>query len=402
MNRKKYLALRAQLLGEAQELLNAGKLDELKAKKAEIEKLDADFEASTKEQANLEALKDKTSADELSNFSVDPQNARPVGSIAPQEAEISYEEVFSKVALKHPLNAAEIEVFNRFNPENVYTHTTENTEIMIPKTVVAGITDTMKQLHPILADARSTHIKGVVKYVKHTAVAAGDAAFYDEATKVADEENKFGELTLGAKELAKAVTVSWKLQAMAVEEFIPFLQAELGRRMGYVKAHAYVNGKGDAKEPQGVVTAIKAEASTPQKVEYKAATGLTYDDLTKAMAKLRSMYVSGAKIYANNQTVWMTLAAIKDNDGRPMFVPDVTSAGVGRIFGLPVMEEDAMKDGEILIANMAEGYKDNVQEGMKMVTEQHAKERVTDFVGYEVYDGAVFDTKAFAYLVKGV
>ena len=51
---------------------------------------------------------------------------------------------------------------------------------------------------------------------------------------------------------------------------------------------------------------------------------------------------------------------------------------------------------------MASGYKENVQEGMKLVTDQHAKQRTTDFVGYEVHDGGVYDTKAFAYIVKGV
>ena len=91
-----------------------------------------------------------------------------------------------------------------------------------------------------------------------------------------------------------------------------------------------------------------------------------------------------------------------DKMERPLFIPDVTAGGVGRILGVPVFEEDAMKDNEILIGNMASGYKENVQEGMKLVTDQHAKARTTDFVGYETHDGGVYDTKAFAYIVKGV
>ena len=51
---------------------------------------------------------------------------------------------------------------------------------------------------------------------------------------------------------------------------------------------------------------------------------------------------------------------------------------------------------------MAAGYKENISEDMKLVTENHAKARTTDFVGYEVHDGGVIDEKAFAYLVKGV
>ena len=401
MNKEKYLEMRAALLDEAQSLINEGKIEEAATKRAEIEKLDADFEKTSKEQANLDALnKENDKVTDMKNLSVEEGGLKAVDKTEKNNV-VNYEDVFAKVALKRDLNEDEVNLFNQMNPENVYTHNTTNTEIVIPETVIGGIIDTMKELHPILADVTPTRIKGTVKYVKRTGIPAGDADYYDEATPTADEENKFGELTLGGKELSKAVTVTWKLQAMAVADFIPFIQRELGERMGVAKAKAFVKGKGDAKYPQGVVTAIEAEASTPQKVSYKA-DGLTYKDITAAMAKIKSGYVSAAKIYANNATVWGTLANLMDGQGRPLFIPDVTTGGVGRIFGIPVMEEDAMGDGEILIGNMAAGYKENISEDMKLVTEQHAKARTTDFVGYEVHDGGVIDEKAFAYLVKGV
>ncbi len=401
MNKEKYLEMRAALLDEAQNLINEGKIEEAATKRAEIEKLDADFEEASKEQANLDALnKENDKVTDMKNLSVSEGGLKAVEKIEKKNP-VNYEDVFAKVALQRDLNEDEVNLFNQMNPENVYTHNTTNTEIVIPETVIGGIIDTMKELHPILADVVATRIKGTVKYVKRTAIPAGDADYYDEATPTADEENKFGELTLNGKELSKAVTVTWKLQAMAVADFIPFIQRELGERMGSAKAKAFVKGKGDAKYPQGVVTAIETEESTPQKVSYKA-DGLTYKDITAAMAKIKSGYVSGAKIYANNATVWGTLANLMDGQGRPLFIPDVTVGGVGRIFGIPVMEEDAMGDGEILIGNMAAGYKENISEDMKLVTENHAKARTTDFVGYEVHDGGVIDEKAFAYLVKGV
>lgn len=401
MNKEKYLKMRAAMLDEAQNLINEGKIEEAATKRKEIEKLDVDFEEASKEQANLDALnKENEKVADMKNLSVEEGGLKAVDKTEKNNA-INYEDVFAKVALQRDLNEDEVNLFNQMNPENVYTHNTTNTEIVIPETVIGGIIDTMKELHPILADVVPTRIKGTVKYVKRTGIPAGDADYYDEATPTADEENKFGELTLNGKELSKAVTVTWKLQAMAVADFIPFITRELGERMGVAKAKAFVKGKGDAKYPQGVVTAIEAEESTPQKVSYKA-DGLTYKDITAAMAKIKSGYVSGAKIYANNATVWGTLANLMDGQGRPLFIPDVTTGGVGRIFGIPVMEEDAMGDGEILIGNMAAGYKENISEDMKLVTENHAKARTTDFVGYEVHDGGVIDEKAFAYLVKGV
>lgn len=402
MNREKYLKTRAAMLEEAQNLINQGKIEEAVAKRKEIEKLDADFEEASKEQANLDALnKEDDKVTDMKNLSVDEGGLKPVDNTAEKLNQANYETVFAKVALQRDLTNDEINLYNEMNPENVYTHNTTNTEIVIPETVVGGIIDKMKELHPILADVTATNIKGTVKYVKRTAISAGDADYYDEATVTADEENKFGELTLGGKELSKAVTVTWKLQAMAVADFIPFIQRELAERMGSAKAKAFVRGKGDAKYPQGVITAIEAEESTPQKVAYKA-DGLTYKDITAAMAKIKSGYVSGSKIYANNATIWGSLANLLDGQGRPLFIPDVTAGGVGRIFGIIVKEEDAMNDGEVLIGNMGAGYKENISEPMKLVTEQHAKARTTDFVGYEVHDGGVIDEKAFAYMVKGV
>ena len=402
MNKKKYLEMRAAMLEEAQNLINQGKIEEAAAKRKEIEKLDADFEEASKEQANLDALnKVDDKVTDMKNLSVDEGGLKPVDKTAEKLNQVNYETVFAKVALQRDLTNDEINLYNEMNPENAYTHNTTNTEIVIPETVVGGIIDKMKELHPILADVTATNIKGTVKYVKRTAIPAGDADYYDEATVTADEENTFGELTLGGKELAKAVTVTWKLQAMAIADFIPFIQRELAERMGSAKAKAFVRGKGDAKYPQGVITAIEAQDSTPQKVAYKA-DGLTYKDITAAMSKIKSGYVSGSKIYANNATIWSTLANLLDGQGRPLFIPDVTAGGVGRIFGVPVVEEDAMNDGEILIGNMGAGYKENVSESMKLVTEQHAKARTTDFVGYEVHDGGVIDEKAFAYMVKGV
>lgn len=401
MNKEKYLEMRAALLDEAQNLINEGKIEEAAGKRKEIEKLDVDFEEASKEQANLDALnKENEKVTDMKNLSVSEGGLKAVEKLEKNNV-VNYEDVFAKVALQRDLNEDEVNLFNQMNPENVYTHNTTNTEIVIPETVIGGIIDTMKELHPILADVVATRIKGTVKYVKRTGIPAGDADYYDEATPTADEENKFGELTLNGKELSKAVTVTWKLQAMAVADFIPFITRELGERMGVAKAKAFVKGKGDAKYPQGVVTAIEAEESTPQKVSYKA-DGLTYKDITAAMAKIKSSYVSGAKIYANNATVWGTLANLMDGQGRPLFIPDVTVGGVGRIFGIPVMEEDALGDGEILVGNMAAGYKENISEAMKLVTEQHAKARTTDFVGYEVHDAGVIDERAFAYLVKGV
>lgn len=170
-------------------------------------------------------------------------------------------------------------------------------------------------------------------------------------------------------------------------------------------ANALVNGLGvpgqsdtHKAQPLGVVTAINAESNTPQKATYTAASGMAYSDLTGMMAKLRSGYASGAVFYAKNAVIWNSLANICDDNGRPIFIPDVTSDGVGRIFGCPVKEEDSVAASSVLLGNYGKGYAININRTMGVVTEEHAKDRNTDFVGYMIVDGKPLTTKAFSYL----
>ena len=148
----------------------------------------------------------------------------------------------------------------------------------------------------------------------------------------------------------------------------------------------------------GTVTALEAEEGTPQVVEYARGTVPKYDDIVNARSKVKSGYGAGLAIYANSHTIWNRIAMIQDQNKRPLFVPDVTSQGQFRILGVPVKEDDSMKDGEILFSNTADGYHLNVNKEVSMMTEDHVKERTTDYVGYGIMDGNVVTTRAHALL----
>lgn len=308
----------------------------------------------------------------------------------------SYERVFAKAALNMPLNEAEVKTFNLNNPKNEYRQSANNTSVVIPDGIAEGITSTMNQLHPILSDITPTEIKGTVSFPKQKAVKEGDADYYLENEETASEENEFGELILEGKELSKLATVTWRLQSMSIESFIPYLERELGERMAHAKANAFVRGAGNENYPLGVITALNEQPDTPQIIEHE--NQLTYEDLTRAISKLSSINLPEAKLYANKATVWNTLANVTDEHGRPVFIPHVDGDSVGRVLGVPVREESAMKDDEILIGNMARGYRENIQQRMLITTVNNAKARKTDFVAYEVHDGGVMDEEAFVYI----
>lgn len=410
MNKEQYLAKRKELLAEAEKLLNEGKLKEFEAKEKEIKELDEQFEAFAKAQANMNALKEKQPAAVAIEMAAGDNGV--VATTKPVEAKDEkevYLRAWAKEMMGKPLAEQEKVVFDKFNADiRNATQTAATHAILIPETVREGIWKEAGELFPILGDVRMTFVPGDLTIIKETN-AGDDAQWYDEQTEVADSDFGFGELNLTGCELAKSIPISWKLRKMSIDAFITYIQTLIAEKMGAALAKAIVSGLGKPgtgdtfkPQPKGIVTALVAEAGTPQIIEYDDTDNLDYDKLAKAMGLIKSFYKNGAAIYAKSTTIWNRLALLKDNQGRPLFIPDVTSGGVGRMFGLPVKEEDSVADDAILFGNVARGYVMNVNENMTIYTEDHVKQRYTDYMAYAIVDGDVITTKAFTLLRKSL
>lgn len=320
------------------------------------------------------------------------------------DVDTQYRDVWAAAMLGHELTAEQRSVFNGVNAEyRAFVHDTQNTAVLIPNTVVAGIWRRTEEAYPLWGDVRKFHIRGTLSAKRHESIDAGDATWYDEEAEVADEKNTFGEITLTGCELAKSVTVSWKLRAMAVADFIPFLEREVAERAGVALGNAAYSGKGKpgdgddfVAQPRGIKTYLQAQDGTPQVVKYPAS-GLTEAVLRTAVSKLHSSYLKSAVVYCNNKTAWTTLAGIQDGNKRPIFLNDVSVQGaVGRVFGMPVKIDASVGDGEILIGSANAGYWANINEDLTMHREDHVKQRKTDYTIYGIVDGDVFDAMAFA------
>lgn len=410
MNKKEYLEMRNNLLAEAEKLIAEGKTEEAKEKMKEVEDLDNKWEEIKLAQANMNALKDKVTGINLDNNSVDVKGLRPVDNVQVtqkvDEKEL-YKQAWAKYMMDMALTEDEKVVFNEVNTRFHNSIQTANTHaVVIPDNVTEDIWKEAAELYPIIDDLNMTFVPGDMTIIKETD-SGDDAAWYDEDTEVADGDFAIGELNLTGCELAKAIPISWKLKKMSIERFIPYITSLLAEKMGAALAKGVVSGKGKPgigdtfkPEPLGIITALEAEEDTPQIIEYNSE--LSYEDLTNAMSKMKSGYKTGAAIYAKSDVIWNVLANLKDNDGRPLFIPDVTLGGVGRMFGLPVKEDDSIPDDAILFANAGRGYAINVNENMTIYTEDHVKARYTDYMAYAIIDGAPLTNKAFALVRKAL
>jgi len=364
---------------------------------------------ATKTQANLNALKGNLVA-------LDPLVTGVTGKVVdklvrtePKDETREYEQAWAKEMLGLQLSGSERAVFDKVNTDfRNATQTAATHQVVIPETVAAGIWKEAGELFPLLGDLSMTFVKGDLTIIQETD-SGDDAAWYAETDEVVDGDFGTGELNLTGCELAKAIPISWKLHKMSIEAFIPYITSLLAEKVGaaLAKAVAYGRGKpgvGDTfkAQPKGIVTVIEAELTTPQVVTYSDAPNnvLSYDKIAQAVGKIKSQYVRGSKIYATNATIWDRLAVIKDLEGRPMFIPDVTAGGVGRLFGLVVEVDDSVAANAILIGNLRRGYAINVNEQMTIYTEEHMKKRYTDYMAYAIVDGDVKTTKAFAYIKR--
>ena len=408
MNKKQYEAMRKGLMDEAQTLIDQGEVEKAQAKMKEIEDLDNKWDAIAQAQANFDALNKEPA--QANPFGSDGESANfgaytGVGANLGTDNEIikawesdNYKYAWAKDLMKLPMNVAEKEAFRMVN--EAYTHTTGNTGIVIPKTVTAGIWEMAGEMYPYFEDISKTYVNGVLSMIQEGS--SSDVGWYEEDTATDDGKETFKEYTLSGCELSRAITVSWKLREMAIDDFIPYIQRKMAKKMGAAAGYGATHGKGSTAvpgkpEPTGVVTALLAEASTPQVVEYANGTEPTWKDVTTARGKIKSGYGGGLKMYANSATIWNKVANITDKNGRAIFIPDPTTGGY-RVLGMEVKEDDSMQDGEILMSNAAEGYHMNVNKEMSMTTEEHAKDRKTDYCGYAIMDGNALTTKAHALL----
>jgi HK97 family phage major capsid protein len=417
MTKEQYLEKRNALLAEAQAFLNEGKLDEYRAKEQEIKDLDNQFDEIAKAQANMNALKGNAVVTDVTNLGVQPSGTTSSGQVATLAPQVTNEQeqyriAFAKTMMGQKLTTEEQTLVDKVNAEfrksnASVTQTAANHAILIPETVRDQIWKEIGEAHPILGDLGQgafTFVPGDLTIIKETA-SGDDADWYDEETEVESDDTAFGELNLTGCELAKAITVSWKMKKMSIDAFLTYIVNKISEKMGNAIAKAAIEGKGKPgtgdtfkAQMKGIAVTLRAETNTPQIETYVVSTGPTYDDLVDWFARIKSGYLNGSSIYAKNVDIWGKLAKIKDNDGRPMFVTDPTSGGVGRILGVLVKEEDGVSAGEFLLGNVAKGYAVNVNENMTMYQEDHVKPRTTDYMGYAIIDGDVVTTKAFALL----
>lgn len=242
-----------------------------------------------------------------------------------------------------------------------------NLGLLIPDSVRLDWLKIAEKASPIYRDIRKLNINGNVDFPY--LFGADDAEWYAETTTTKNEGQEFKNIKLTGHELAKAIEITWKAEAMTVEGFISFLLDELNEKMNKALINAVIYGDGSGK-PTGITNGLTAKTNT------------NAIDLIKAcLGDLSTENRVGAKVYVASD-VADEIAFYKDENGNYPYLV----AGLGRAGGATIEADPFLSAGDIVVGN-AQNYILNFNEGLRVDKEIKLQPRRVIYGGYLIADG---------------
>ena len=242
-----------------------------------------------------------------------------------------------------------------------------NLGLLIPDSVRLDWLKIAEKASPIYRDIRKMNVPGNVDFPY--LFGADDAEWYAETTTTKNEGQEYKNIKLTGHELAKAIEITWKAEAMTVEGFISFLLDELNEKMNKALINAVIYGNGSAK-PTGITNGLTAKENAN-----------AIDLIKECLGDLSVENRVGAKVYVASD-VADDIAFCKDNNGNYPYLV----AGLGRAGGATIEADPFLSAGDIVVGN-AQNYILNFNEGLRVDKEVKVQPRRVIYGGYLIADG---------------
>lgn len=242
-----------------------------------------------------------------------------------------------------------------------------NLGLVIPESVKLDWLKIAEKASPIYRDIRKMNVPGNVDFPY--LFGADDAEWYAETTTTKNEGQEYKNIKLTGHELAKAIEITWKAEAMTVEGFISFLLDELNEKMNKALINAVIYGNGSAK-PTGITNGLVAKTNAN-----------AIDLIKECLGGLSVENRVGAKVYVASD-VADEIAFSKDQNGNYPYLV----AGLGRAGGATIEADPFLNAGDIVVGN-AQNYILNFNEGLRVDKEVKVQPRRVIYGGYLIADG---------------
>lgn len=248
-----------------------------------------------------------------------------------------------------------------------------NGGLFIPTSINLALMEEISLVSPLFRDAARTAIPGLLKFPYKKSASGAKSKKETEAN--GDGSVEWADLVLGTSEISETIRVSWRLEAMAVDSFIDYIQNELVEAVRDIAVQEFIYGDGNEKMKGVTLGAISHGYN-----------GTALDAIGAALGKLGKKQKVGAKIYVS-QSIVEEISFSKDNDGNYIFTP-INGAGVSSIATYKVEVDPYLNDGDFVIGNVHKYARMNVVENVSLTRDVSGKKRANDYTAYGIFGAA--------------
>lgn len=250
-----------------------------------------------------------------------------------------------------------------------------NGGLFIPTDLNLSLMKELELASPIFRDINKTSIPGVIEFPypksKNEAKRKGASK---ETAENEDGEIEWAMLKLKTAEVSVTIPVTWKLEAMAVDQFYNYFLTELKNQVARSVISGAIYGTGN-DDMEGV--AVSAMQKTYTTTVLKA-----IEDNIGALTAVKKV---GAKLYIST-TAAESIQFAKDNNGDYIF--PLTGGLPKTIAGYALEVDPYMKDGDIIFGNLHQYARLNINEAMSVTKETKGKKRRNEYTAYELVSAA--------------
>ena len=376
-------------------------IDEIEAREAEIKQLITDS-SSEEEVRALSAEIDELKAEreELRKAAEAAEEERKAaaecGETIREEITMNEERIFTADSEEYRSawlkNLAVVEgrhMFGEFTEveERAFTHLTSNTSSVVPTAVMNRIVELVPSFAPMYADASKSAMTQGFGVPRHTAISAGDAAATDEGAAPTDEQDTFDLLSIAGVEIKKVVKYSRKMKWQSIAAFEDWVVSHIAKRIAVAKELQILTRLGSTSTGIASGNVITGTAISP--VNY------TDVQIRDILALIKE--TGAVTWYANAKTIYTQLTAIKDQNGRPLFIDNTAFDDPlvkGRIYGGYVKQDENLSDNVVYVGVPSSILANDFEELyiFSAIEPGTAKTIVT---GYSLFDAGLENPLAF-------
>lgn len=374
MNRKEYMNKRNALIAEAQELLDAGKVAEAAEKRAQVERLDEEFEVAAAETANLNALANIQPPAPFStreNMAGDPEN----------------KEAVYRVAFFKRLQGKEL------SPEELtaYSSGASSAGAVIPTQTAEEIITKLKERAPLLQEITLLQVQGNVTFAVEGTNNA--AAIHTENASITPAADTLVKVSLSGWEVTKLIQVSDTVKTMSINAFEGWLVDMLVESIADKISDMIINGTGSS-QAKGIEKANTWDDTNS--VSVAKAGSLTAANVQTLIGLLGGGYDANAKFIMSKKTLYTDFMPLQDNSKNDI----VTREGRNYyVYGYPVLIDSRVTEHEAYLGDLKK-YVANLAESVNVKADFDIDTNSNKYLGVAIFDGAPALGEAFVKLVK--